>query len=225
MLKRLLIVPVTLAALLTHPVPSAAQIPDPANSECPPQGWIYVVGHDGTVGDARGEFCIIVRDFNNVPIENSSAVLDFSGCDIQLCIDQLDPDVIVDCVSQTVRKLTDLGGKACFRVIGKSRSGLGCGGQPPRCVQIFADGVFLCSLSAPTFDLVNNPDGSGVGAEDLAAWLSAYFCGSNPVRADYLCDGAVGATDLARWLTVYFALGSSLNCPPPKDPVNGPKCP
>src|SRR5439155_21554527 len=67
MLKRLLIVPVTLAALLTQPVPSTAQIPDPANSECPPQGWIYVVGHDGTVGDARGEFCIIVRDFNNVP--------------------------------------------------------------------------------------------------------------------------------------------------------------
>jgi hypothetical protein len=98
-----------------------AHVPDPANSDCPGT-CIKVVGHDGSVGDPLGQYCITIRDFNNVPIENSSVVVDFSNCDIQLCVDQKDPDVIVDCVSQTVRKLTDVNGVACFRVIGKRRN-------------------------------------------------------------------------------------------------------
>jgi hypothetical protein len=201
-----------------------AHVPDPVNSECPAT-CIYVVGHNGVVGDPVGNFCVTVRDFNNVPIENSSVVIDFSHCDLQLCIDQKDPDALVDCVSQTVRKLTNVNGQACFRVLGKSRPALGCGGQPPGCVQILADGVFLCALNAPTFDLVNAADGSGLGAADLSAFLSAFFCGTNPVRADYICDGTVGAGDLSKWLSVFFAANSAQNCPPPKDPNVGPKCP
>ena len=107
---------------------AVAHVPDPANSECP-SPCIKVVGHDGTVGDPMGEYCITIRDFNNVPIENSSVVVDFSNCDIQLCVDQKDPDVIVDCVSMTVRKLTDVNGVACFRVIGKRRD-TDCAAKP-----------------------------------------------------------------------------------------------
>ena len=205
-----------------------------ANSEC--QGTcIYVVGHNGTVGDVAGEFCVTVRDLGNFPIENSTVVIDFSNCDLQLCINQLDPSAIVDCVSQTVRKLTDVTGKACFRIIGKSRPELGCGEQNPSpppsnnfaCVRIFADAVPVCSIYAPTFDLVNDADGSGLGAGDLAAWLTIFFCpeAPNPRRGDYVCDGVLGAGDLSRWLTIFFAGGSLLNCPPPKDANVGPKCP
>ena len=208
--------------LLTAGV-AMAHVPDPANSQCP-TACIYVTGHNGSVGDANGNFCVTVRDFNNVPIENSSVVIDFSNCDLQLCINQLDANAIVDCVSQTVRKLTNVTGQACFRIIGKSRPGLGCGGAPVNCVRIFADSTPLCSLNAPTFDLVNAADGSGLGAGDLAAWLSAFFCGTNPRRGDYICDGTLGAGDLARWLSVFFAGGSTLNCPPPKDNNVGPKC-
>src|SRR5262249_8508708 len=127
-------------------------------------------------------------------------------------------EVVVDCVSQTVRKLTDVNGNACFIVLGKSRPNLGCGGQAQFCGEIFADGVFLCVVNAATFNLVNHADGSGVGAGDVAAWLTAFICATNPLRADYTCDGVVGAADLARLLSVFFAGGSSVNCPPPKCP-------
>lgn len=212
-----------------------ANVPDPSNSECPVDGWIYVVGHNGTEGDAAGEFCVTVRDYNNLPIENASVVVDFSACDLQLCLDQLDDattgppgEAFTDCVSQTVRKLTDAQGMACFRILGKSRAALGCDsppGQLPGCVKIYADGVFLCALNAPTFDLINDVDGTGLSAGDLSAWLTAFFCGTSPIRADYICDGSVGAQDLSRWLSVFFGGGSALNCPPPKNSQTGPKCP
>ena len=218
--------------LLTAGV-AMAHVPDPANSECP-TGCIYVVGHNGTVGDRAGAFCVTVRDFNNVPIENSSVIIDFSNCDLQLCINQLDAGVIVDCVSQTVRKLTDVTGKACFRIIGKARPSLGCTNVGANCVRIFADSTPLCSVNAAVFDLVNDPAGNGLGAGDLSAWLSMFFCpgAPNPHRGDYICDGVLGAGDLSRWLTVFFGNyptvlntpGSTLNCPPPKDNNVGPKC-
>src|SRR5262245_11707696 len=119
------------------------QFGGPSYSEC--QGTcIYVVGNNGAVADPVGRYCVAVRDFNNVPIVNSSVVIDFSRCDVQLCADQKDPEVVVDCVSQTVRKLTNVNGNACFIVLGKSRPNLGCGGQAQSCGEIFADGVFLC---------------------------------------------------------------------------------
>jgi hypothetical protein len=209
-----------------------AHVPDPTKCECPPDGWIYVVGHDGNCNDGVGAFCVTIRDFNQLPIENASVVIDFSACDLQLCIDQLncvDPDPLrptfVDCNSQTVRRLTNAAGQACFSISGKSRDGLGCGGAAPGCVKVYADGVFICALSAPTFDLVNDADGSGLGAGDLSNWLTLFFCGNSPIRGDYICDGSVGADDLSKWLTVFFGAGSVLNCPPPKDPQVGPKCP
>src|SRR5262245_32793909 len=95
--------------------------PDPTNSEC--QGpCIKVVGHNGSVGDPIGQYCVTIRDFNNVPILNAPVIVDFSNCGIQLCADQMDPDVVVDCTAQTLRKLSGADGKACFRVIGKHRS-------------------------------------------------------------------------------------------------------
>src|SRR5439155_8145986 len=113
---------------------------------------------------------------------------------------------------------------ACFKIQGKSKGALGCGGQPANCVRIFADSTPICSIPAPTFDLVNNGP-SGVGGGDLAAWLTGFFCLTNPRRCDYINDGAVGGRDLARWLSLFFALGSTDNCGQAKDPNVGPKCP
>ena len=206
------------ASLLTlGAVPAHAGGTVGPNSECPGL-CIYIVGDNGAVGDPVGRYCVSVRDFNNRPIVNSSVVIDFSRCDVQLCTDQKDPDVIVDCIAQTVRKLTDVNGQACFIVLGKSRPNLDCGGQGSLCAKVFADGVALCQANTPIFNLVNHADGRGLGADDLAAWLSGFFCGTNPLRLDYTCDGIVGASDFARWLSVFFAGGSSLNCPSPKCP-------
>jgi hypothetical protein len=200
-----------------------AHVPDPANSECP-SPCIKVVGHDGTVGDPMGEYCITIRDFNNVPIENSSVVIDFSNCDIQLCVDQKDPDVIVDCVSMTVRKLTDVNGVACFRVIGKRRD-TDCAAKPNPCVEVFADGVFICALYAPVFDLENEP-GAGVSGNDLSRFLHLFLdCGVYLTAIDYNCNKEMDGDDLSQFLAGFFNGGSVLNCDPPKDVNLGPKCP
>ncbi len=202
-----------------------AHVPDPVNSDCP-ASCIKVVGSDGVVGDPTGQYCVTVRDFNNVPIENSSVVIDFSNCDIQLCIDQKDPDVIVDCISQTVRKLTNVNGVACFRVLGKRRPGVGCTVKPTNCVSVFADGVFLCGLFAPAFDLINEPSNVGVSGLDFGEFLHLFFdCGTYISAIDYNCNGVDDGGDFSTFLAVFFNGQSAVNCSPPKDPNVGPKCP
>jgi hypothetical protein len=216
-----------------------AHVPDPANSECNNVGAtslglvsskaiVYVSGNSGGVPDPISAFCVTVRDFNNVPIENSSVVLDFAACDLQLCINPLDPDAIVDCVSQTVRKLTDVNGVACFKVMGKTRQGLGCAGAPKDCFKVFADGVFLCSGDAPTLDLVNQNGQDGLTAADLSAFLQLWLvCGNSLSRGNYSCqDQILTAADLSVFLKLWLvAAGSVSNCAGAKDPQVGPKCP
>ena len=201
-----------------------AHVPDPVNSDCP-SSCIKVVGSDGVVGDPVGEYCVTVRDFNNVPIENSSVVIDFSNCDIQLCIDQKDPDALVDCISQTVRKLTNVNGVACFRVLGKRRN-VECTPKATNCVEVFADGVFLCGLFAPAFDLINEAGNVGVSGLDFSQFQHLFFdCGTYISAIDYNCNGVDDGNDFSQFLGVFFNGQSAVNCSPPKDPNVGPKCP
>jgi hypothetical protein len=221
-----------------------ANVPDPANSECHNVGAeglglfcpgatgnfsIFVVGNLGGTVDPVGEFCVTVRNFNNVPIGNASVVIDFSDCDLQLCTNQLDAAVTVDCVSQTVRKNTNASGVACFRVRGKSRSpgSLGCGGAIKDCAKIFADGVLLCSADAPTYDLVSQLGEDGMNPNDLSEWLHLSFdCVPGPTRGNYDCTNHdLDPNDLSIFLFVSFAGNSAENCAGAKDPVVGPKCP
>lgn len=216
-----------------------ANVPDPANSECNNVGALslglvsskaitYVAGNSGGIPDPVAEFCVTVRDFNNVPIENSSVVIDFSDCDLQLCTDQLDPGVIVDCISQTVRKLTNASGVACFRVMGKSRQGLGCLGAAKDCMKVYAEGVFLCSGDAPTLDLINQAGEDGLNANDLSQLINLWLvCGTSPPRANYSVENQiVDANDLSVFVKLWLTLaGSAANCAGAKDPNVGPKCP
>jgi hypothetical protein len=202
---------------------AVAHVPDPANSDCPGT-CIRVVGHDGTVGDPLGQYCVTIRDFNNVPIENSSVVIDFSNSDAQLCVDQKDPDVIVDCVSQTVRKLTNVSGQACFRVIGKRRN-VDCATKPAAAVEVFADGVFICGVYSPIYDLVNE-NGVGMSGNDLSQFLHLFLdCGVYLSAIDYNCNSVTDGDDLSQFLAGFFGGGSVQNCNPPTDPNLGPKCP
>ena len=208
-----------------------AGVPDPKNTQCRNaakgtalDACIQIVGHDGVVGDTQGEYCIIVRDFNNVPIQYASVVIDFSNCDTQLCVDQKDPAVIVDCISQTVRKLTGANGIACFRVIGKRRA-VDCAARPTPCAEVFTDGVFSCALYTAVYDLVNEA-GVGVSGNDLSEFLHLFFdCGVYLTAIDYNCNRVNDGDDLSKFLAVYLNAGSALNCDPPKNPQVGPKCP
>jgi len=216
-----------------------AHVPDPANSECNNVGAtslglvsskaiVYVSGNSGGVPDPISEFCVTVRDFNNIPIENSSVVLDFAACDLQLCTNPLDPDAIVDCVSQTVRKLTDVNGVACFKVMGKTRPGAVCVGAPKDCFRVFADGVFLCSGDAPTLDLVTQLGEDGLNANDLSRFLQMWLvCGNSLPRGNYSVENQIiDANDLSVWLRLWLVYaGSTTNCAGDKDPQVGPKCP
>ncbi|HEY2954191.1 MAG TPA: hypothetical protein VGK89_02940 [Candidatus Eisenbacteria bacterium] len=210
---------------------------DPANCECTNRGPaslgsfcqtanVYVTGNTGGVADPVGEFCVTVRDFNNAPIANSSVVIDFSQCDLQLCANQLDPGVIVDCALQTVGKLTDVNGEACFRVQGKSRpsGSLGCGGAAAYCVRVFADGQFLCAGDAPTFDLVGQGGEEGLNPNDLSEFLRQWLiCATNNYRCNYDCSNRVlDPIDLSYFLRVWLLRGgSTTNCAG----AVGPKCP
>jgi hypothetical protein len=213
---------------------AAAGVPDPTNFECRNVGAlnlgincpksIYVVGDDATgVVDPVGEFCVFARDFNNQPIPNSMIVIDFSNCDVQLCADQRDPAVIVDCVSRTVRKLTDAAGVACFRVRGKTRLTGDVCAFSKGCVEVFADGVFVCGLDAPTFDLVNQGGEDGLNPNDLSNWINlAFNCAEGPYRGNYDCtnQSILDPNDLSVWLRVNFAARSVSNCG-----AAGSKCP
>jgi hypothetical protein len=190
---------------------ATAGVPDPPNAECSAP-YVRIVGHNGAVGDPAGEFCATIRDFNNVPVVNATVVIDFSSCDVQLCVDQMDPAVIVDCVSQTVHKRTDAAGRCCFRVIGKRRD-LDCAPKPNPCVGVFADGVFICALYAPTFDLENEP-GAGVSGNDLSRFLHLFLdCGVYLTAIDYNGNLSMDGDDLSQFLSVFFGAGSAQNCP------------
>ena len=191
------------------------------------EGNVYVTGNTGGVADPVGEFCVTVRDFFNVPVPNATIAIAFSDCDLQLCADQLDPGVIVDCVSQTVRKVTDLNGVACFHVQGKSRSpgSLGCAGAARYCVKIYADGLFICTGDAPTFDLVSQGGEDGLNPNDLAEFLNQWLvCGSNNYRCNYDCSNQIlDPNDLSHFVAVWLGRGGSTsNC---AGAVAGPKCP
>ena len=211
MIKSLATLTAVLIALTSQANSARGGVPDPANSECPAE-CIKVVGHDGVLGDAIGKYCVTIRDFNNVPVPNATVTVEFSNCgDVQLCTDQKDPDVIVDCVSQTVRKLTDVNGKACFRVIGCRRN-MACANSPIPCVEVFWDGTFVCALRAPVFDLVREP-GVGVSGNDLSEFLNLFFnCGVYLAAIDYNCNASVDGDDFAQFLAAFFASGSALGC-------------
>jgi len=210
MMKSLATLTAVLIALTAVPNPACGGLPDPSNSECPGP-CIKVVGHDGVVGDPISEYCITIRDFNNVPVPNATVLVDFSNCDIQLCADQKDSDVIVDCAAQTVRKLSAVDGRACFRVIGCRRN-VDCAAKPSPCVEVFWDGTFLCALYAPVFDIVHEP-GVGVTGNDLSEFLHLFLdCGVYLTAIDYNANGFTDGDDLSQFLTAFFAHGSALGC-------------
>jgi hypothetical protein len=189
---------------------ASAGLPPCCNSTVP--STIPVVGHDGSgLPDAIGEITVVVRDLANNPVEGAMVVLDFSNCtELRLCAGAHDPGVFVDCPTRTVRRLTDVNGRALFRVTGWSVATPGTPGAPYHSGKIYADGVLLGSPNVAIYDL----DGNGLSAADLSAFLADFFSGSNPARSDYDDNGTVGANDLSKWLSAYFAGGSVANCSP-----------
>jgi hypothetical protein len=197
----------TAAGLL---VASAAMagVPSPGNSTLP--GCITLVGSlAGTPDAAAGQFTVVVRDLANNPLNGASVVIDLSNAnDLAICDDQLDANALVNCAAKTVRKFTDVTGSVTFTVLGGS-NGAGNASTLLNGGRIYANGTLMNSPTVAAYDL----DGSsGVGANDLSAWLTDFGTGNPYGRSDFDCSGGVGANDLSFWLTEFGAGTSAASC-------------
>lgn len=185
-----------------------AGVPSPGNSTVP--ACFTLVGNTaGTPDAAAGAFSITVRDLANNPLNGASVVIDLSGAtDLSICDDQLDAGALVNCAAKTSRKFTDALGAVSFTVLGGS-NGAGNAATLIGGGKIYANGVLIGSPTVAAYDL----DGSsGVGANDLSAWLTDFGSGNPFGRSDYDCSGGVGANDLSFWLTEFGAGTSSASC-------------
>ena len=208
--RSLLVVSCLAALTWSFAASASAGLPNPANSTIP--ACIPVMGHNAAgVPDPLSQVEVIYRDLANNPIAGAMIVFDFSACtELRLCASDHDPGIFVDCPTRTVRRLTDANGRATFRVMGWSVATPGTPGYPNNSSKIYADGVLLGSPGVEIYDL----DRNGLGAADLADWLTDFFSGNNPARGDYDCSLSLGASDLGTWLKAYFANGSTANCSP-----------
>jgi len=80
--------------------------------------------------------------------------------------------------------------------------------------KIFAEGTLIGSPTVSAFDL----DGrSGLGAGDLAVFLSDFASGNPYGRSDFDCSGGIGANDLRTWLNAFGSstqnVSASAACP------------
>jgi hypothetical protein len=185
-----------------------AGVPSPGNSTVP--ACVTLVGSLAGVPDAAaGQFTVIVRDLANNPLNGASVVIDFSNAtDLAICSDQLDAGALVNCAAKTTRKFTDITGSVTFTVLGGS-NGAGNATTLLGGGRIFANGTLLGSPTVPAYDL----DGaSGVGANDLSAWLTDFGSGNPYGRSDFDCSGTIGANDLSFWLTEFGNGTSSASC-------------
>jgi hypothetical protein len=188
-------------------------VPSPGNSTVPAS--VVLVGSDGASADPFGAFMVVVRDYNNSPIQNSLVSISFENCSyVGICPDQLDPGIaIVDCPGttigfpKTIGKFTNRQGFVTFSLIGTA-SPSDCPSDPPGCATIYADGVVLGHPSVAALDLDGIP---GLSGEDLAQWLGGFLCGSGSPRLDYNGFGVSGG-DLSLWLASYLGTSSSIGC-------------
>jgi len=196
------------AGMLLIASAAMAGVPSAANSTTP--ACITLVGSLAGVPDAAaGQFTVTVRDLANNPLNGASVVCDFSGClDIAICNDQLDANATVNCGAKTTRKFTDALGHVTFTILGGS-NGAGNASTLLNGGKIFANGTLIQQPTVAAYDL---DGGSGVGANDLSAWLTDFGTGNPYGRSDYDCSGGIGANDLSFWLTEFGAGTSSASC-------------
>ena len=194
-----------IAVLTTSSSSATAGDPGPVNGTFP--ACVRLVGSDGVLAAQQlGAFEVVILDIASNPIPGAALRVDFSAIpELLIAADQLDPEAIVDCAGKSVTKIADANGRAVFCIIGAS-TGAGTGVTLLGGCKIFANDRLCAFPTANAFDL----DGTlGVGAGDLAVFLSDFASGQPFGRSDYDCSGSLGASDLSIWLRA-FASGTQL---------------
>ncbi|HXS81242.1 MAG TPA: hypothetical protein VN896_00875 [Methylomirabilota bacterium] len=192
--------PWLLSSALVVLAPSAHAVPSAANSHIP--SHILLVGRKLDLADtSSGAFTVTVHDVANVPVANSTVEVRILNCPgARLSTQTYVPGSTIRCGTAGVLGTTDGNGEVRLTVVGGGQAGAPAGAGP--CVQIFASGVPLGTATLAYLDM----DGSsGVGATDLALWLTDFGSGEDIGRSDYDGDGLLSAGDLSVWLTVWGA--------------------
>jgi hypothetical protein len=182
-------------------------------------GTFYIDGVDAPVA-------INVRDINNLPVNNSEVVLDFTLChNLQLCSDQLQLDgqgnpFVVNCAANTVTGYTDASGDLTLSIGGHGNngatglfngdtdpnSGLACAG----CLKIYADNVDLTPggpLGVGSYDQDGAP---GVTPSDQASFLGDQngvlngYVPRDPDRSDFDGTCVVIPSDQSLYMQVLY---------------------
>jgi hypothetical protein len=194
-----------------------AAVPSPANSTIPTH--IRVVASNAGVADPLGNFSVNVRDLANNPVANSSVVIDFTGCEGKVCqATSLTLGQVVDCVTNTVRSVSDISGNVSFNVLGAD------GIVPPKpvgpgvgCASILADGVNL----GPVTVIYHDPNGlvsggsDGMNITDTSSVLGDIFVNGIFVgRSDFDESTTLSIVDFSFALTAALGTGgaSSAGC-------------
>lgn len=206
-MNRSLLVPASALTLLSFVAP-CVRAGDPSYFFSTVPSVIRLVGASASGPDATaGRFTVVVRDLASNGLNNAEVRIDLSHSpEFVLCSDQMDPDALTNCAAKTVKKWTNAQGEVTFTLLGASH---GAPQSLANTLWVYANGVRIRTPSVAAFDL----DGSGgVGASDLAIWLTDFASGIPWSRSDYDGDGNVGAADLSEWLTVFGAGGSASSC-------------
>jgi hypothetical protein len=189
----------SVAAVLALLLPcSAHAATSPANSTIP--SFVLMVGlREGVPDTTVGAFTIVARDFSNNPDIGKLIEFRILNCPAaMLATDQRQPGVSTRCATHGVTAITDVNGMVRFAVVGGSEAA-GLHGMGP-CAQVYSDGVALGGVRIAYLDL----DGSGgLGANDLAVWLSDFGTGEPIGRSDFNGDQVLGADDLSVWLQMF----------------------
>jgi len=169
-----------LAALGSLPGAVLAAVPSPSNSSVPACLATTPGGNIVTT--------IVVRDFANTPIANSTVVIDYNGCAgfVPCPTGSGPPDAyVVDPVGKTITMLSGPQGQALFYL----RAGGGCSNAG---IRVSADGVLLRVIPAASAD--QNGD-LAVTAADVAIVQSKV--GTSDLSGDINCDAVVNSTDVS----------------------------
>lgn len=177
---------------------AAGAVTSPANSTLP--SFVLMVGlRDGVPDTTVGAFTIIARDAANVPELGKTIEFRILNCPAaRLATDQRQAGVSTRCATHGVTAVTDVNGMVRFAVVGGSEAE-GLHGMGP-CAQVYSNGFAIGTVRIAYLDL----DGSGgLGANDLAVWLSDFGRGEPIGRSDFNGDTALTADDLSVWLQIW----------------------
>lgn len=184
--------------------------PPPDVTNCVVPDHVVVVGSDGSSADPFGALSVVIRDLNNTPQPNAPVVVSFANCPyVELCPDQLDPGVMVNCADRTLRAMTDAQGVARFSVVGAA-SPAACTSDLLSRVEFFWDNAYLGAPRVAVLDLNGSP---GLTGDDLAVFLGSFLgCNAYSPHLDYNGNGAMDGNDLSVWLGAFFGGRSTAGC-------------